>query len=197
VTYDVDSIGDVRTLASDEETIMRARLLIAAIALATSASSVFAQAQSSQTPCASAIPTSACKGDEAPPQLLGTWKLNVGKSKYSPGPPLREETRVYTRGADGVTGVVTRTYADGEKERYEYIANFGGEYMVTGNPAYDAVTLKRIDQLASEAMLTHAGMIYGIARRVISPDGKTMTITFDRKDNDRPVHNVAVYDKQP
>ena len=69
--------------------------------------------------------------------------------------------------------------------------------MVTGTPAYDAVKLTRIDQLSSQAMLTHAGMIYGVARRVITPDGMVMTITFDRHDNDRPVHNVAVYDKVP
>jgi len=135
--------------------------------------------------------------DEPPLALLGTWILNVAKSKYSPGPPLRSETRVYSRGADGVRGVVTRVYADGDMEKYEYVANFGGEYMVTGTPAYDAVKLRRIDELASEAVLSHAGTIYGIARRAIAADGKTMTITFDRKDADRPVHNVAVYDKVP
>jgi hypothetical protein len=163
---------------------MRARLLVVAAILFASAAGSLAQTETSLN-------------DAPPPQLLGTWRLNVEKSKYSPGPPLRAEMRVYTQRADGVTGVVTRTYADGETERYEYIANFGGEYMVTGTPAYDAVKLKRIDQLASEAWLSHAGMLYGIARRVITPDGKTMTITFDRKDNDRPVHNVAIYDKVP
>jgi hypothetical protein len=162
---------------------MRARLLVVAAMLFASVPSPLAQTVTPK--------------DEAPPQLLGTWRLNVAKSKYTPGPPLRAEMRVYTRSADGVTGVVTRTYADGQMERYEYIANFGGEYMVTGNPAYDAVKLTRIDELASEAWLSHAGMLYGIARRVIAPDGNTMTITFDRKDNDRPVHNIAIYDKVP
>src|SRR5688572_32306816 len=64
---------------------------------------------------------------EPPPQLIGTWRLNVGKSKYSPGPPLRSETRVYTRSADGVKGVVSRVYSDGRAERFEYMANFGKE----------------------------------------------------------------------
>jgi hypothetical protein len=39
---------------------------------------------------------------EPPPQLIGSWRLNVAKSKYSPGPPLRSETRVYSKGAEGV-----------------------------------------------------------------------------------------------
>ena len=132
---------------------------------------------------------------EAPPQLIGSWRLNVAKSKYSPGPPLRSETRVYTKGADGVKGVVSRVYADGRKERFEYMANFGKEMMVTGIPEYDAVTLRKVDDLTSDAVLSHAGNVYGVARRVISQDGKTMTITFDRKSDDLRIHNVAVYDK--
>ena len=135
--------------------------------------------------------------DNEPIFLIGTWRLNVAKSKYSPGPPIKQETRVYKRGPEGVEGVVTRTFADGRAEHFEYIANFGREYMVTGNPQYDAVTLRRVDENASEAVLTHAGAVYGVARREISPDGKSMTITFDRKNADTPVHNVAVYDKLP
>ena len=135
--------------------------------------------------------------DNEPTYLIGTWRLNVAKSKYSPGPQVKTETRVYKRGADGIEGLVTRTYSDGRSEKFEYIANFGREYMVTGNPQYDAVTLRRVDEYASEAVLTHAGAVYGVARREISPDGKSMTITFDRKNADTPVHNVAVYDKQP
>ena len=132
---------------------------------------------------------------EPPPQLMGTWRLNVAKSKYSPGPALRSETRVYTKDAEGVKGVVTRTHADGRVEKFEYAANFGKDLMVTGIPDYDSVTLRKVDDLTSDAVLSHAGMVYGVARRVIAPDGRTMTITFDRKSTDTPVHNVAFYDK--
>src|SRR5437016_3880166 len=93
------------------------------------------------------VPTSARQirsAAEPPPQLRGTWRLNVAKSRYSPGPPLRSETRVYTRQSDGIKGVVNRVYADGRPETFEYMANFGREYMVTGTPDYDAVTLRKI-----------------------------------------------------
>jgi len=173
---------------------MRAGLLLGVVALSLTIASVAGAQTLQPLPCKSAESTG-CTAAEAPAVLLGTWELNVQKSQYSPGPPLRAESRVYRRTADGVTGVVSRTYASGEMERYEYIANFGGEYMVTGTPAYDAVKLTRLTELSSEALLTHAGMIYGVARRVIAADGRSMTITFDRKDNDHPVHNVAVYDK--
>jgi len=91
---------------------------------------------------------------EPPPQLIGSWRLNVAKSKYSPGPPLRSETRVYTKQADGVRGVVSRVYSDGRKEQFEYMANFGKDMMVTGIPEYDSVTLRKIDDLTSDAVLS-------------------------------------------
>ena len=164
---------------------MRGRLTgsisaVLAIAIATSAAIGAAQLRTAAEP---------------PPQLIGTWRLNVVKSKYSPGPPLKSETRVYTREPDGVKGVVARVYADGRNEKFEYLANFGKEMMVTGIPEYDAVTLRKVDELTSDAVLSHAGNVYGVARRVISQDGKTMTITFDRKSNEIRIHNVAVYDK--
>ena len=94
-----------------------------------------------------------------------------------------------------MNGVVSRVYSDGRSERFEYLANFGKDMMVTGIPEYDSVMLRKVDELTSDAVLSHAGIVYGVARRVISADGKTMTITFDRKSSETPVHNVAVYDK--
>jgi len=132
---------------------------------------------------------------DPPPQLIGTWRLNVAKSKYAPGPAPRSETRVYRRQADGVHGVVTRVHADGRTEKFEYAANFGKDMMVTGIQEYDSVTLRKVDDLTSDAVLSHAGNVYGVARRAIAPDGKSMTITFDRKSNDLRIHNVALYEK--
>ena len=132
---------------------------------------------------------------EPPPQLIGTWRLNVTKSKYSPGPALRSETRVYTRSPEGVKGVVSRVYGDGRAERFEYMANFGKDIMVTGIPEYDSVTLRKVDDLTSDAVLSHAGNVYGVARRTIAADGRKMTITFDRKSQEMRVHTVAFYEK--
>jgi uncharacterized membrane protein len=75
------------------------------------------------------------------------------------------------------------------------MANFGKDIMVTGIPEYDSVTLRKVDDLTSDAVLSHAGNVYGVARRAIAADGRTMTITFDRKSQDMRVHNVAFYEK--
>jgi hypothetical protein len=132
----------------------------------------------------------------APDRLIGVWQLNVAKSRYFPGPAPKSETRTYTRDGADVEGVILRQFADGRRERIEYTANFDREYPVTGTEEYDHVVLKRLDEYTSEAVLSHAGRVYGIARRAISSDGKSMTITFRRENESGPsVYNVAIYDR--
>jgi hypothetical protein len=96
---------------------------------------------------------------------------------------------------EGVKGVIARTHNDGQIETIEYLANYDNAYPVTGAKEYDGVRLKKIDDYTTEAVLSHAGRVFGIARRVISPDGRTMTITFRRESQGVLVNNVAVYEK--
>jgi hypothetical protein len=128
-------------------------------------------------------------------QLIGTWELNVAKSRYQPGPGPISETRTYTRGRNGVEGTIQRRFADGRSERIEYIAEYDREYPVTGTQAYDHILLKRIDSYTAEAVLTHAGRVYGTARRVIAQTGKTMTITLRMDGVSTGIVNVALYEK--
>ena len=133
---------------------------------------------------------------KAPDHLVGVWQVNAAKSRYFPGPAPTSETRTYTRDGDSVVGVILRTFKDGRRERIEYAANFDREYPVMGTEDYDHVVLKRIDEYTSEAVLSHAGRVYGIARRTIASDDKSMTITFRRENETGPsVYNVVYYDR--
>jgi hypothetical protein len=138
---------------------------------------------------------------QAPPAgesaLIGTWVLDVSKSKYFPGPGPRSETRIYTAGPDGVHGVIKRLHADGHLETIEYLANYDNEMAVTGTPAYDAIKLRKVDEYTSDSVLSHAGMVYGTAKRVISRDGNSMTIEFQRRTSEDTISNKAVYHRQP
>ena len=131
-----------------------------------------------------------------PDVVLGVWKVDLSQSKYYPGPPPLSETRTFTRDKDGVKGIVVRRNANGSEERIEYRAEFDQEYPVSGTEAYDAVRFRRIDDYTSDAVLSHAGRVFGTARRVISKDGRTMTITF-RQEDPSLVKNVVVYHKEP
>src|SRR5262245_9972267 len=127
--------------------------------------------------------------------LLGTWQLDLARSRYTPGPPPRSETRTYVRDKDGMKGTITRKRDDGRDEVIEYRADFDQEYPVMGTEAYDTIRLKRIDARTAEAVLSHAGRVFGTARRVISEDGRTLTITFRQEDRGILESNIAVYRK--
>ena len=130
--------------------------------------------------------------------VLGTWKLDVAKSTYRPGPPPASETRVYQASAEGVKVTIVTTDANGKSATIEHPANFDGkDYAVTGSSRVNAISLKRIDDYKSEAILKHASKIIGTAQRVVSSDGKTMTVRYKGTDAEgRDVDNVAVYMKQ-
>jgi hypothetical protein len=128
--------------------------------------------------------------------LIGSWKLDVAKSRYTPGPPPRNETRTYARDEAGMKGTIRRQRDDGRQEVIEYRADFDREYPVMGTEAYDTIRLKRIDARTAEAVLSHAGRVFGTARRAISEDGKTLTIAFRQEDQGHLVNNIAIYRKE-
>jgi hypothetical protein len=129
--------------------------------------------------------------------VLGTWALNVAKSKWIPGPAPRSQTRTYETHQDGVKATIKTVYADGHSTSVEYVAKYDSiEYPLSGSPDAERIALKRLDGRTAEATLGHAGKVMGTARRVISPDGKTLTITYRGELESRTVNNVSVYDRQ-
>jgi hypothetical protein len=131
--------------------------------------------------------------------VLGTWILKVERSSYTPGPAPKGQSRTYEAVAEGIKATIVTTDPNGQTVTARYTAKYDSlEYPLTGSATIDAIALTRVNAYTSEATLTHARKQIGTARRVISEDGKTMTITFRGTDeNGRAVVNVAVYEKQP
>ena len=129
---------------------------------------------------------------------LGTWILDVEKSIYRPGPAPRSQTRTYEAHPDGVLAKITTVDADGNSLSAEYVADYDSlEYPITGSMTVDALSLKRVNAYTAEATLMHASKVIGRARRVISEDGKTMTITYKGTgQRGQEVDITAVYDKK-
>ena len=126
--------------------------------------------------------------------LLGTWLLDLTRSHYVPGPPPRSETRTYSATPQGVRAVVKRSHADGRVETLEYLSNYDNEMAVKGTEVFDSIKMTRLDEFTSESVLMHAGIVFGTAKRVISRDANTMTISFQRRD--ATASNTAVYHRQ-
>src|SRR5215475_10775070 len=70
--------------------------------------------------------------------IIGTWKLNLAKSKLSPGPPPKSQTLTYEAVGQGVKVTVKGTDAEGKLIDIQSTANYDGkDYPVTGNPNWD------------------------------------------------------------
>ena len=127
----------------------------------------------------------------------GTWKLNAAKSKYTPGPPPKSATITYEETADGIKRTGESVDAEGKTTSFEYTAKYDGkDYPVTGSDLYDTITIKRINDQTAEATLKKSGKVVSNARRVVSKDGKVMTLTITGTNpKGEKMHNVVVYDK--
>ena len=146
---------------------------------------------------AQSAPSKSSPGTDEDRMLLGTWKLNVGKSKYRIGTPPKSQTRVYEPHEQGVKATITTVYADGRSTTVEYTANYDAlEYPVTGTQDVDTIALKKVSSRTAEAVLSHAGKVMATARGVISEDGSTLTIEYQGELLGERVDYTAVYDKQ-
>jgi len=129
----------------------------------------------------------------------GTWKLNVAKSKFSPGPAPKESTLTVEADGPGRKVAVAGVAADGTPVKWGYSGSFDRkEVKVTGsNPDADVVSLRRIDANSTRTTYKKAGkqtLVNGVA---VSADGKTMTVVQSGVNaKGEPVKNTLIFDRQ-
>ena len=134
---------------------------------------------------------------------MGTWKVNVAKSKFKTSPaPNSQTVTIVSDGKDGIKLTVNAVNAKGEKSAIEYAAQYDGkEYPRTetgaGAVPGQTVTLKRIDARTAERVAYLKGKKLTTEKWEISRDGKTRTVTQSGvSPQGQPVDNVLVYEKQ-
>jgi hypothetical protein len=130
--------------------------------------------------------------------VIGTWKLNVAKSSFSaPQAPISQT--VTFEPTDAGTKVTSATVApNGDTTRTTYTAKYDGKrYPISGTPNVDSVSFARLDARTVERFDTKGNTFVGSVTRIISADGKTLTVM------NKPVAaqgrvpgSVLVYDRQ-
>jgi hypothetical protein len=130
---------------------------------------------------------------------VGTWKLNLAKSKYDPGPAPKSQTlKIEAWGTDGVKYAADGVDPDGKPLHWEFQAKYDGKFVpFTGNPDADMLSYKRVDANTVESTTQLKGKVAGHTRAVVSADGKTRTLTQTGKNaKGQDIHNVLVFEKQ-
>ncbi|MGH9745057.1 MAG: hypothetical protein ACRD59_02955 [Candidatus Acidiferrales bacterium] len=133
--------------------------------------------------------------------FVGTWKLNVAKSKFTGAPAPKSSTREVVAEGKGAKYSFTTVAADGSSVSYSFITNYDGKDAAvtgTGMPGgADSIAIKRVTSHKAAATLKKDGKEIGTAQAEVSKDGKVSTVTLKMKSADgKEASATSVYDKQ-
>ena len=132
---------------------------------------------------------------------LGTWKLNLGKSRFTPAPfPYKTLTMVREASDGGVKTTVTAERIDRTRMNITYTVKYDGAAVVvqgTGYPS-DTISMMQLDaNTFTSERRKPGGKYHTTGRFVISNGGKTMTNTLTGTDADgKPMAATIIYDRQ-
>jgi len=147
--------------------------------------------------CLAAITASAIGADNT----LGTWKLNTAKSNPAGSPSkLTSLTLVREASGNGVKVTAKGEREDKTKVDVSYVVKYDGkDTAISGSGlAYDTIAVTQVDaNTLTDVRSKKGGMYKGTGRTVVSPDGKTLTLSTQGTGADgKPFSGTTVYEKQ-
>ena len=128
---------------------------------------------------------------------VGTWKLNVEKSKYNPGPAPKSNMLTIEAAGNGVKYSSKGVDAEGKPTAQEYTASYDGkDTPLKGSPLADSTSQRRIDAWTVERVTKKDGKVVTTIRREYAKDGKSFTakVTGTNAKGEK-VNNVLFYDR--
>jgi hypothetical protein len=141
------------------------------------------------------IQTAAAAGADP---VVGTWKLDAGKSTFKSGPAITSQTRTYSQSGDEISLDMKTVSADGKEAATHTTYHLDGKsYPVTGNPDYDSLTGKQLNSHMAQFTLKKGDKVVGHTTRTVSKDGKKLTATtHETSASGAKSDNVLVFEKQ-
>ena len=128
---------------------------------------------------------------------IGTWKLNEAKSKIAAGMP-KNSTVVLEETGDNVKVTIDGMDTEGKPAHNDWTGKIDGkDYPVTGDSNSDTRSYKKINDHTWTFTAKKGGKVTLTGRVVVSPDGKTRTVTVSGTNpQGKKVSSAVVYDKQ-
>jgi hypothetical protein len=114
--------------------------------------------------------------DPSPSPFIGTWVMNVGKSKFEGTPPVKSYTITITDAGGGkVHDKAEWVDSDGTRGQSEYTAEFNGKVVpMTGYPNADSVRVKSTGPRSISMSLLKGGKTIEWGKYRVTADGKVM-----------------------
>jgi hypothetical protein len=129
--------------------------------------------------------------------IVGTWKLNLAKSKFS-GPAPKSSTVTYTEDGDWLVLKAEGVTADGTSTtRNSRFKLDGKEYPYDGPYGKGTISGKKTGERQGTATVKLDNGNSYTQKTVISADGKTRTITTSGKNaQGQAMNNTVVHERQ-
>ena len=132
--------------------------------------------------------------------LIGTWKLNLAKSKYMGVPAPRSQTLTYALDGQNITATADAVDAQGQTVKTVFLHIYDGKPHPTTGVAgglYDASSYTRVDANTVNFARLKDGKAVQTGWGAVSSDGKTYTVTTGGTGpNGQAMSTVAVFEKQ-
>jgi hypothetical protein len=136
---------------------------------------------------------------QVPAAWLGTWKLNVAKSTYDPGPaPYKRATYTIEPRGDGLKVTYDMVHPRGGVTHLEWTGKLDGrDYPVQGIDEVLTYAYRPSGNGAFEVTVKFDGRVTAVSHVTLSADGRTMiTTTKGRGARGQDVLTRTVYEKQ-
>lgn len=132
--------------------------------------------------------------------IMGRWVFVPASSVYTdPGQALVRAVAIYEPlGDDGINFTSEIVRQDGSIIRRGWKATFDGkEHAVEGDPAFDAVALRRVNRQTFMFIYRKSGRIVSAQVRDVSPDLQTMTLyQLGTSPSGTPTSNTVVFTRE-
>ena len=131
--------------------------------------------------------------------LIGTWKLNLEKSKFTPGTAPRSQTANFQQDGQNIKNTNQTIDAQGNAMTNVFLHIYDGQpHPTTGNPLYDTSAYLRLDGNTIVLSRFKGGKLIQVGTIVVSQDGKSRTNTTSGivGPNGLAGTTISVYDKQ-
>ena len=131
--------------------------------------------------------------------FLGTWKMNVAKSKGTPGTLMKEGTVKFEAAGNEIKRTVTGIDGDGQPMNISGTLAWDGKEHKIDNPDGSSVmvAVKKVNDRTLNVTVKQNLKLLQTVKAVVSKDGKTMTATVKGEDpKGRKLNNVEVLEKQ-
>jgi hypothetical protein len=124
--------------------------------------------------------------------IVGTWKMNPAKSKFS-NPALKSYTVTFSAQENGNKGVENIVGADGKAFQRSWAVKYDGKDYPVIAPDIDSLSVKKPDANTGDFVCKKSGKEMWRGQEIVSKDGKTCILKGSGKDEKGQAFTFSIF----